>query len=482
MSNVIRLNPDASNQSKNSAENSVSIQIQSKHEVEKIRRGDSGFPMIFIKGRGYLHRHANGFLLARYDYPTFINEELEQATLATIQNYADHIRQWLNGCALTDTCYLHADYDYMIKILTILRENGVSEDSLSQYISTWRLFYQYLDKKEVPHNMVLPKKIKKTRMLEEAAQAGDFLNYTRKNNSQTVTQDPLIDAKRKKKRSSYISQVLTKEQMRELISELRQIDPVYGVMAKVQFDTCLRISELVKYFPHTSNELNPDFKSYGEMYIEGESQQKLKFKGKGQVDREIDLDIRTLQLIEDKYLNTKRENSDISLYSERKHLFLTKYLSSKHGKKNVFSHDSDVLWLNKEGYPVSNGMYQDAFREAANKLKKRGVIPKYVHVRPHAMRHTGATLRLVKYREETSVDIHVDNDGDIHAFLQDLLGHTKMETTHRYIRTVRDKTFGNLASKTIIRNEELWEDELSKNPVLNKGVEAIKAGIGKRPS
>ena len=431
MSNVIQLNPDASNQSKNSAENSVSIQIQSKHEVEKIRRGDSGFPMIFIKGRGYLHRHANGFLLARYNYPTFINEELEQTTLTTIQNYADHIRQWLNGCALTDTCYLHADYDYMIKILSILRENGVSEDSLSQYISTWRLFYQYLDKKEVPHNMVLPKKIKKTRMLEEAAQAGDFLNYARKHNSQTFTQDPLIDASRKKKRSSYISQVLTKEQLRELISELRKIDPVYGVMAKVQFDTCLRISELVKYFPHTSNELNPDFKSYGEMYVEGELQQKLRFKGKGQVDREIDLDIRTLQLIEDKYLSAKRENSDISLYSERKHLFLTKYLASKHGEKSLFTYDSDVLWLTKEGHPVSNGMYQEAFREAANNLKERGAIPKYVHLRPHAMRHTGATLRLVKYREETGVDIHVDNDGDIHAFLQDLLGHSKMETTQR---------------------------------------------------
>ena len=98
----------------------------------------------------------------------------------------------------------------------------------------------------------------------------------------------------------------------------------------------------------------------------------------------------------------------------------------------------------------------------------------YINVRPHAMRHSGASHRLVKYRDETGVDIHIDNAGDIHAFLKDLLGHEDMDTTYRYIRTVRDKTFDSLAIKTIIRNEDMWEDEINKNPALKKGVEAIK--------
>ncbi len=475
MSNIVEFKTAADTKD-DSRQNTRISSLQSKHEVEVIRRRNDKFPMVFVKGHGFLHRHSTDFLLMRHNHPSLIDKELSATTIPTIQNNADHLRQWLNGCAIMNICYLHADYNYMITVLALLRESGVSEDSLSQYISTWRLFYLYLDKMEVPHQMILPRKIKKSRMLQEADKSGDFLNYTRNNNTQTVTTDPLVDARRKKRLSSYISQVLTKEQMRKLINELRQIDPVYAVMAKVQFDTLLRISELVKYFPHTSNKLNPNFKTYAQMHLNEDLHQKFRFIGKGQVPREITLDRRTLELIEDKYLNSKRKGSDISLYTERKHLFLTKYLSSKLGKKSEFTHNSDILWLTEEGYPVSNGMYQDAFRRAANALKERAAIPIHVHVRPHAMRHTGATLRLVKYREETGIDIHIDNDGDIHAFLSDLLGHSKMNTTHRYIRTVRGTTFGNLAAKTIINNEELWAEELKNNSALKSGVDAIKEG------
>jgi site-specific recombinase XerD len=468
MTNIIEMNPDKSIYKTDIND------IQSRSEVKIAKRRDNGFPIILIKGRGYMHMHANGFLLSRYHHPSSIDEKLNQATLQTIINYADHIRYWLNICALLEKSYLYADYQLLQNVLKTLREEGVEEASLSQYIKTWRLFYKYLDAVDVPHHMDLPAKIKVSRMISDAESQGDFLNYTRRYNKTTVTLDPLIDSRRIIKYSSFISQVLSKEQMRALISELRKTDVIYGVMAKVQFDTLLRINELITYFPHTGNDLTPDFKCWGEMHLNRQQTQKLYFIGKGRAKRSIDIDIRTIQLIEDNYLTSKRPSSDIPLYNERKHKFLTKYLKSKDGHKSSFTHNSDVLWLTEEGRPVSIGMYQEAFRNASRSLTASGIIPAHIHVRPHAMRYTGATLRLVNYKKETGVDIHVDNDGDIHAFLQDLLGHSDMKTTHRYIRTVRDKTFSNLARKTIIKNEELWVDELSVNNAMKKGVDAIK--------
>tara|TARA_R110001583_G_scaffold188684_1_gene351041 strand:- start:16612 stop:18021 length:1410 start_codon:yes stop_codon:yes gene_type:complete len=469
MNNIIEINPDKSIYKTDTND------IQYLSEVQVTKRRDNEFPMILIKDRGYMHMHANGFLLTRYHHQSFIDEKLRSVTLKTIANYADHIRYWLNICALLGKSYLYADYIFLLNVLKTLREDDIAESSLAQYIATWRLFYKYLDVIDVPHQMDLPDKIIISRLISDAEEQGDLLNYTRHSKKTTVTVDPLIDSRRIIKRSSYISQVLSKEQLRSFISELRKDDVIYGVMAKVQFDTLLRINELITYFPHTRNNRNPDWECWGEMYLHSKQTQKLSFIGKGK-ERSIDIDIRTMQIIEDRYLSSKRPDSDIPLYDERKRKFITEYLESKEGHSSHFSHDSDVLWLTKEGRPVSTGMYQEAFRKAAKILKASGVIPKHINLRPHSMRHTGATLRLVKYRETTGVAIHVDNDGDIHSFLQNLLGHENMSTTHRYIRTVRDKTFSNLAMKTIINNEEVWANEIEDNPALKKGVNAIKSG------
>lgn len=444
-------------------------------EVSVTKRTDSKFPIVLIKDTGLLHEHANEFLLMRFNHPSFIDEELEEITETTLKNYADHIRYWLNICSLLDTSYLSANYSFMTSVLKTMRVEGTEEGSISNYVSTWRLFYKYLDKVNVPNLMDLPSKVSTKRMLSDAEQEGDFLNYTKESTETEYEKDPLIDDKRIKRVSSYNSQVLNIEQMRALISELRKIDVVYAVMAKVQFDTCLRLNELITYFPHTSNTLNPKFMSWGEMYTKDIRHQTLKFIGKGQIEREIDVDIQTMKLISDKYLTAKMPNSDITIYADRKLKFQTTYLSTKAGKDSRYKIDSDILWIKEDGTPISKSMYQKAFRDARKALYQKEILPLNINVRPHAMRHTGASLRLVKYRQETGIDIHIDNDGDIHAFLKGLLGHEKLSTTHKYIRTVRNQAFSNLALKTIIRNEDLWVDEIAKNSTLRKGVESIKA-------
>ena len=74
----------------------------------------------------------------------------------------------------------------------------------------------------------------------------------------------------------------------------------------------------------------------------------------------------------------------------------------------------------------------------------------------------------------TSLDEAFAND-DIHAFIQELLGHVQPETTARYIETVGKLKIGDLALKTILRQENFWEEELIKNSPLAKGVSAIKS-------
>jgi integrase len=470
--NIIQFPPKGNEDVKSKQDINSDKEIYSQVEVKK--RRDDKFPMVLHKNTGRLHGHANQFLLMRYYHCSFVDEESEQVTMDTMNNYADHIRYFLNICALIEKSYLQIDIIVFESILTMMRKENTDESSISNYVSTWRQFYKYLDKVDVYHQLILPAKHSSNREQSEAESRGDTLNYTRKSKKIKLKKEPLINSKRVKNKSSYISQVLTLDEMKSLIKELRRNDVVYGVMAKVQFDTLLRISEIIDYFPYESNELNPDFLSWGEMHINNMALQEFNFIGKGNKERDIKIDIETMKLIEDKYLSQKMPDSDITIYSQRKLKFQTDYLSTKLGQESKYSIDSDVLWLKEDGHPVTNYMYQEAFRKARNSLQSKGLMRLYINVRSHAMRHSGATHRLVKYRDETGVDIHVDNAGDIHAFLKDLLGHENMDTTYRYIRTVRDKTFSNLAQRTIIRNEELWVDEIKKNPALKKGVEAIK--------
>lgn len=475
MSNIIPFNSTDNDDAK--VENDVKSLRALKAQiglVEVVKNKSNNFPIILCKGTGYLHQHANEFLIIRAKHKSFFNKKIVSPTKVTLSNYADHIRYWLNICAYLEESYLQVDEKFFEDVLDRMRDEGTEESSIRQYVGTWRQFYDFLHLSHVDCNMILPDKITNKREKSEAENKGDLINYTKKSNKAEYDHDPLIDESRLKQTKDYSSQVLSMSQMRELISELRKIDVVYGVLAKVQFDTLMRIEEILNYVPYQQNRLNPNFMSWGQMHLQGIDSQPLNFIGKGQKSRTLDIDIQTLALIEEQYISAKLKDSDITIYSKRKSVFLDKYLNSSDGKNSNFTPTSDVLWLSESGYPVSAYMYQEAFRNAVKQLRERGIIQANLRVRPHAMRHTGATLRLVKYHDETGVEIEIHNDGPIHQFLKDLLGHEKMETTHRYIRTVTKLKIGYLAKKTIITNEEVWEQEIQNNSALKKGVDAIK--------
>lgn len=483
MSNVLTLSKTISSQELiryRKIQNNV--QLSQFEAVTKVQSSDTELPMLFTSS-GYLHEHANDFLLTRFNHPKLLNQLVQidnrkrtfkKVTITTINNYADHIRNWLNICESQGISYLEADEPFLNGVLDILRdpednEKPLSERSIINYIDTWRLFYDYLSLMKISHKMTFPEKLTKTRNKSDSEKNSDMYNYAHKGTT-TYQDDPLIENNRVIKIKNYSSQTLTELQFNALLDELGKVDLVYKIMAKVQLDTLMRINEVVHYIPCESNYLNPDWKNYALLKQSGEDFQSLTFIGKGQIERNIDLYIETIKFIDDHYMTAKLKDidADITIYDYRKSLYLKNYLKSKQGKKSNYHTGSDILWLTKNGRPVSKTMYRNAFKKATSVLRAKKIINTRLIVRPHSLRHTGATLRLIKYGEKTGINISISNLDDINSFLQGLLGHSDEHTTRLYISTVRKMAIGELGKKTLHKYKDNFESDLISHPSVKK--------------
>ena len=463
------------------------IMLEQFKTVSKHQTSD-GFPMIVCES-GHWHLHANEYITTRLNHPTVFNRAdknyrpFRKITKVSANNEADHLRNWLNICANNGVNYLKVTIDFLDAVIDDFRHDednefdAVSEQSIATYINTWRLFYTFLDLIGVEHKLNFPAKIKQTRSKSNSEDRSDFLNHTKTNKQRRESKvfiDPLIDNRRKTKIVDYCSQVLTEDQIGMLIVELNKIDRVYAVMAHTQIDTLLRISELVEYFPHEEgNQRNKNWMNAAQMQLAGKAEQVFRFIGKGQVERRINVDIRTMKMISDYYITCKCDGSDKTLYNERTALYQRKYCNTKWAKRTGRTINNKHQWLTKKGRPVSKSMYRAAFGKALKVLRDQNKIEADIYVRPHALRHTGATLKLIKYGEKTGVDICMANIDDIHIVIQNLLGHADFQTTELYIATVRQLKIGGLARKAMLSQEDLWKGVGGNNDwIIKKGVDA----------
>ena len=280
-------------------------------------------------------------------------------------------------------------------ISTFLR-GFLAQNTLEHYLNTWRLFYFYLTTEQIEHCAhEIPEKVPKVISKTSSQIEGDPFSYAKKNTT-IIMEDEWIESNRKNNYADYAGQVLSLSEMDSLLEALAKIDIVYAVMATIQFHTLLRISEIVNEFPYKKNKRNPHWKNHAKMKQLGMTEQKFNFYGKGR-ERTIDVQLADMEIIFDYYLSLK-EAGDITVYTLRHNLFLTKYLNSKEGKKSHFIQDSDVLWLTKRGRPVSIGMYQTTFRKAAKQLYAKKIALNVI-IRPHSMRYTGSTHALWEYEK-----------------------------------------------------------------------------------
>jgi integrase len=111
-------------------------------------------------------------------------------------------------------------------------------------------------------------------------------------------------------------------------------------------------------------------------------------------------------------------------------LFKNNYSTSIHAIKKGITSADKFLWLNKNGTPVTIKEIQSAFGRAQKKLGFK--------VTCHFMRHTGATQLLYYWGKAKKTEICEYHKTTIHAFLKRQLGHSKLETTLYYIRTIEN--------------------------------------------
>jgi integrase len=392
--------------------------------IEHYVSGELGLYIPFYEGGG-IHTELCNYLICRTFYRGRFNlsthdKPLKSINMTTQRLLYYRVKLLLDYFELNEVHFTEATYEYHIESFKdFLRNNDErlwSEESLRLYVGTWRQFYEFLTLDGVMNTMHFPPKGETQRRVDGE---DDFLNYTREDIYETVTTETAIDVKRLTFKDDYTEDVMSMPEYWALYNKLYEDDPVFAVMASTMLQTYLRIGGVLQ-FPRMATKRNPLWQRFHKMHANGKKWQKLNYIKKGGGAESLLVHIHTMDIIDSQYLEP--------FYQERKALFQATYAQQNHALKKGINVNSEFMWLNKHGSPVTSSMLQAAFRKASKALG--------FNVHPHMLRHTGATQTLWRYCYEKKIEVHEGMAGDIHAWLKDQLGHTMLSTTKMYIRTV----------------------------------------------
>ena len=203
------------------------------------RQTSSDIPIPYYKG-GVVDEHFLSFLTARYHFPNQVRANLKPCLSRTLCNIASNVGFLINIFEENGFSYLEANYETLSHVITTLYEDeDWKGSSLKVYAGHWRMFYDYLSKKNIPHNMILPARNeikRKTRKDEH------YLSHTA-NSSDLVSEleETMIPRSYLTHIDDYREKVISMDQWFELENHLRIQDPVYATMATVMLQTFLRL-------------------------------------------------------------------------------------------------------------------------------------------------------------------------------------------------------------------------------------------------
>lgn len=385
--------------------------------LEFNRQTLSDIPIPFYSG-GEVDEHFLSFLTARYYFPKQVRANLDSCLPRTLHNIAENIAFLINVFEEQGISYLDANYETLSQVITALyEEEGWLGSSLKVYAGHWRMFYDYLSKVNVPHNMCLPTR---NELKRKARKDEQYLSHTASSaDLAEAFEETMVPHHYLIHVDDYREKVISMEQWFELEAFLNNEVPVYAVMATVMLQTFLRLGGVFQ-LPISPTPRNPRWKRYAQLMQKKQSSQELKYIKKGQKAAVCLVHIYTMQIIEEDYLSL--------YYDERKTLYVEKYSMSKHAKKQGRTEKHNFIWLNKHGTPVSPRELQSAFERASEALG--------FDVTPHSLRHTGASQILYLYAKKNNITLSVDQSTTIHTWLSKQLGHIRLSTTEHYIRTV----------------------------------------------
>lgn len=321
----------------------------------------------------------------------------------TIVNMSKHMKIWFDYCYDVGVSFQEATYSLHLTVLQqALIDRGVKPQSFNLYYMTWRVFYEWCDLVGIVHMMEFPPKVE----LRKPAHGSNSLGINTTAPRPMGNKDPGLAPVTVL--GDFKDVILNPAQYTRLAEQLRLIDPVYEMIAYSMVTSGLRIGGVMQ-IPVGANELNPHWLRFPELERTGAMFQKLIYVPKGK-KRLLNCLVLTssLKVVHEKYVKPLRSKR-VKLYNSR------------------FSNFAP-LWLTATGKQVFDFDVWAAFRKASSALGRQ--------ISPHHLRHTYATYVVYNYFKAHGLKPNLAYAHDIHEQLRLQLGHSDIDVTKRYIKTV----------------------------------------------
>lgn len=397
-----------------------------------------------LKEDYHLHTHLFGFLVMRYYYPRDIRPNMTPVTGGSLRQIAYDLKAFLEALAHNGVEYTEADFSDHIEKIVEAQLGTANPTTYNARITRIRDFYDYLQKQGVRVKARFPARTVQRRSRNED---DNFLSHTAHGHSTTYEKDD--SHKRTTEKTDYKDQVISIDHYGKLYRALKEIDPVYAVLAQVMMQTFLRVADVCEV-PLHSNNYNRYLPLWPEFERQGRDSLRYELLTKRSKIIKIDIYGETLRAIYDDYIQP--------YYQDRRELFDSSYLKRANATlefgnirdKAKRTLPEDILWLTNTGAPVKPYMIEEAFRETG------------LNTNPHMLRHTGATHTLWNYCQIHKIEPDVRLAAMFQEILQEQLGHADLDTTRKYIRTIM-KLKGRKTMPFIIPgNKEAIDQELAK--------------------
>jgi len=391
--------------------------MEAEVQIELVWPEDRVVP-VPLKEDHHIHTHLFGFLVMRYYYPRDIRPNMTPVTGGSLRQIAYDLKAFLEALAHNKIEYTEADFSDHIEKIVEAQLGEATPTTYNTRMTRIRDFYDYLQKQGVRVKARFPARTVQRRTLY---QDDNFLSHTAYGHSTTHEKDD--SHKRLTEKTDYKDLVISIERYGKLYRALKEIDPVYAVIAQVMMQTFLRVADVCE-MPLHSNRYNPYLPLWPEFDRQGKDSLKYKLLTKRSKLIVVDIYSETLQAIYDDYIE--------SHYQDRKKLFDSSYMKRINATlefgsirdKSRRTCPEDILWMTESGTPVKPYMIEDAFRKVG------------LDVNPHMLRHTGATHMLWNYCQLHKIEPDVRLAVMFQEILQEQLGHADLETTRKYIRTI----------------------------------------------
>jgi site-specific recombinase XerD len=385
-------------------------------EIELVWPEDRVVPVPLVDGL-HLHKHLLGFLVTRYYEPKQIRNTMTPVTGGSLRQIAYDLKSYLEALAHNDKDYPEVEYEIIEKILDAQLGNA-NPATYNNRLTRIRDFYDYLRKEGIRVKARFPARSVHRRYQN---QDDNFLSHTSHKNVEIYEKD--VGHKKTALKQDYKGEVISIDKYGELYLALKEIDPVYAVIAQVMMQTLLRIADVCEMPLHRNryNRYLPPWPEFERMGADT-----LRYTSLTKRSNRITIDVYpvTVQAIYEDYIQP--------YYRDRKELFESSYMKRRNATlefgnlrdRGRRSCPEDILWLTKSGAPVKPYMIEEAFRLTA------------LGVHPHMLRHTGATHMLWNYCRIHGIEPDVRLAATFQEILQEQLGHADIETTRMYVRTI----------------------------------------------